>query len=215
MKLDVTPGAAPEAPEPATSGAAAGPGQGRRRRTVLWSALGMGVVLAALISVVASAEPSSEVSAPSPLLGNAAPAISGPAISGPGAAGGRYSLAQFRGKWVLVNFMATWCDPCRQEMPQLLLFARQHAKSGDATVLTVVDDASDVGQLKSYLAAEGAGWPAVNDPSATVSYGLAGLPSSFLVTPSGIVYAYLLGDVRASELDRWLVQGAAKGFGQA
>ncbi len=192
---------------PAPGGGVAPP---RRRRTVLWAALAMGVVAAVLVAVIASAQPSSEVSGQSPLLGKPAPLVAGPGLDG-----GRYSLAQFRGKWVLVNFMATWCQPCQQEMPQLLEFARQHARRGDATILTVADDPSNVGQLRSFLRAQGAHWPAVNDPSATVSYGLTGLPSSFLVAPDGTVFAYLLGEVKANELDGWMRQGAAKGFGPA
>jgi thiol-disulfide isomerase/thioredoxin len=195
-----------------TAAAASDEAQPRRRgRVVLWAALAAAVVVAALIAVVASAQPSSEVEGDSPLLGNAAPAISGPLLSG----GGHFTLAQLRGTWVLVNFMATWCDPCRQEMPQIESFFEQHAKRGDATVLTVAYDSSNVGQLRTYFATEGAKWPAVADPQADVSYGLSGLPSSFLVTPDGLVYAYLVGGVKASELNGWLQQGAAKGYGPA
>ncbi len=182
----------------------------RRRRPVLWASLAAGVVLAVLIAVFASAQPASEVVANSPLLGNTAPAI-----SGAGLAGGHYSLGQFRHEWVLVNFMATWCEPCQQEMPQLLKFTKQHARAGDATVLTVVYDPSDVGRLKAYLAARSAQWPAVNDPAASVPYGVTGLPSSFLVAPDGIVYAYMPGGVTAAELDSYIQQGAAKGLGPA
>jgi thiol-disulfide isomerase/thioredoxin len=171
--------------------------------------LGVAVVTAVLIAVIASAQPSSQVTARSPLLGSTAPAI-----SGPGLAGGHYSLAQFHNEWVLVNFMATWCEPCQQEMPQLLKFAKQHAKSADATVLTVAYDPTNVAQLKSFLAARGARWPAVDDPSASVSYGVTGLPSSFLVAPDGVVYAYVPGEVEAAALDNWLRQGAAKGLGR-
>lgn len=181
-----------------------------RGRTVLWVALALGVVVAVFIAVVASAQPSSEVEGKSPLLGNPAPPISGPGLSS-----GHFTLAQFRGKWVLVNFMATWCQPCQQEMPQLQRFYQEHAKRGDAIVLTVADDSSNVAQLRAFLALRGATWPAVNDPAATVTYGLQGLPSSFLVAPNGLVYAYLLGEVRASELDSWLQQGAANGYGPA
>lgn len=177
---------------------------------MLWATLGMAVVAAVLVAVIASAQPSSEVLGQSPLLGKAAPAVEGPGLDG-----GRYSLSQFRGRWVLVNFMATWCQPCQAEMPQLLQFDHQHARRGDATILTVADDPSNVGQLRTFLRARGASWPAVDDPAATVSYGLTGLPSSFLVAPDGTVYAYLLGEVRANELDSWLRQGAAKGFGPA
>jgi len=186
------------------------PTTGRRRRTVLWAAVGIGVLTAVLIAVIASAQPSSQVTAKSPLLGNNAPSI-----SGPGLGGGHYSLAEFRNEWVLVNFMATWCAPCQQEMPQLMMFAKQHAASGDATVLTVVYDPTNVAQLKDFLKARGAHWPAVDDPAASVSYGVTGLPSSFLIAPDGIVYAYVPGEVKAAQLDSWLQQGAAKGLGRA
>ncbi len=186
------------------------PNSGKRRRTVLWATVGVAVVTAVLIAVIASARPSSQVTARSPLLGSAAPAI-----SGPGLGGGHYSLSQFRNQWVLVNFMATWCQPCQEEMPQLLKFASQHAKSADATVLTVVYDPTNVSQLKTFLATRGARWPAVDDPSASVSYGVTGLPSSFLVAPDGVVYAYVPGEVQAAALDNWLHQGAAKGLGPA
>ncbi len=185
-------------------------GRNRRRKTVLWAAVGTAVVTAALIAVIASAQPSSQVTGNSPLLGDAAPSI-----AGPGLASGHYSLAEFRHEWVLVNFMATWCGPCQQEMPQLLIFAKQHAATADATVLTVAYDPTNVSDLKTFLQERGAHWPAVDDPSASVSYGVTGLPSSFLVAPGGIVYAYVPGEVKAAELDRWLAQGAAKGLGPA
>ena len=182
----------------------------RRRRTVLYASLGVALVVAALIGVIASAQPSPDVGSNTPLLGNPAPAI-----SGPGLAGGRYSLSQFRHEWVLVNFMATWCPPCEAEMPQLLAFVKHHASARDATVLTVVYDPTDVGALKTYLAARRAHWPAVDDPAASVPYGVTGLPTSFLVAPGGTVYAYVPGEVTASELDSWLRQGSAKGLGRA
>jgi thiol-disulfide isomerase/thioredoxin len=185
---------------------------GRRRgRTVMWAALAMGVVLAVLVAIIASSKPSSEVEGKSPLLGHAAPSIAGGSLAGRG----HITLGQLHGKWVLVNFMATWCEPCQQEMPQIEQFYNQHAKRGDATVLTVAYDASNISQLRVFLETRGAKWPAVNDPGATVSYGLQGLPSSFLVAPDGVVYAYLLGEVRASELDSWLQRGASQGYGQA
>jgi thiol-disulfide isomerase/thioredoxin len=167
------------------------------------------LVVAVLIGVIASAQPSSDVGANSPLLGSPAPSISGPGLNG-----GHLSLSQFSHQWVLVNFMATWCTPCQAEMPQLQLFVRQHAKTKDATVLTVVYDPSNVSALRSYLAARKADWPAVDDPAASVPYGVTGLPSSFLVAPGGTVYAYVVGGLTASELDSWLRRGAAKVLGR-
>jgi len=95
-------------------------------------------------------------------------------------------------------------------MPQLLKFSEQHAKAEDATVFTVVYDPTDRGALKTYLATRGAQWPAVNDPAASVPYGVTDLPSSFLVAPDGIVYAYMPGGVTAAELDSYIQQGAQR-----
>lgn len=178
-----------------------------RRRGAL-GALAAVVVVGILVSAMAAAKPASSVAGSSPLLGKEAPAI-----AGRGLAGGRVSLASLRGKWVLVNFMATWCVACRQEMPQLLRFESQHVSRQDATVLTVAYDPSNVGQLESYLVANKARWPAVDDPSAPVNYGLTDLPSSFLVAPDGIVYAYVSGKVTSSQLDSWIHRGAAGGLG--
>jgi thiol-disulfide isomerase/thioredoxin len=179
----------------------------RRRRTVLWATVATAVVVVALFAVIVSAKPSSEVLGSSPLLGKPAPAL-----SGPGLRGGHYSLTQFHGKWVLVNFMATWCVPCQEEMPQLLLFSRQHAQAGSATVLTVAYDPANVAELSRFLNERGARWPAVDDPNASVSYAVQSLPSSFLVAPGGTVVAYVEGGVRANELDTWIKQAEAKGY---
>ncbi len=177
---------------------------------VLWSSLGVAAVVAVLIGLIAYARPSSQTLAQSVLVGKPAPPVSGPGLTG-----GHYSLAQFRGRWVLVNFMATWCYPCAQELPQLVKFADQHAGRGDAMVFTVAYDPSDASQLGKFLAARHAHWPAVNDPEASVSYGLTVLPSSFLVAPDGSVYAYVPGKVNAAELDRWIGQAGAQGAGRA
>jgi len=167
--------------------------------------------VAALVGVAANAHPSSEQLSTSPLQGHPAPSISGPAVAGTG----HLSLAQFRHQWVLVNFMASWCTTCQEEMPQLKLFYRQHAAAGDATILAVEYDAPDAGHLRSYLAHQGATWPAVNDPAADVPYGVTGLPLSYLVAPGGTVYESILGQVRASQLDSLLRQGARAGLGRA
>jgi thiol-disulfide isomerase/thioredoxin len=190
-----------------SAGPRAAPGARRGSKVVLWSSVVVAVVLAALLAVIVSAQPSSQVLGKSLLLGKPAPAI-----SGPGLGGGHYSLAQFKGKWVLVNFMATWCVPCREEIPQLLDFSREHSRDGSAVVLVVAYDPSDVAQLQRYLAAVGARWPAVNDPSAPVLYGVQGLPSSFLVAPSGTVVAYVEGGARAAELDNLMAEAEAKGI---
>jgi cytochrome c biogenesis protein CcmG/thiol:disulfide interchange protein DsbE len=172
---------------------------------VLWISLGTAVAVAVLVGVLASSGPASQSSAHSPLIGKPAPSISGRALSG----GGTVALSSFSGKWVLVNFAASWCVPCHQEMPQLLTFAGSHASSGNAVILTVAYDEGDVSNLASYLRSEHASWPAVDDGQAVVDYGLHGVPESYLVDPAGTVVAKYIGPVVASQLnafiDEWSV----------
>ena len=171
---------------------------------MLWAAGGAGVVIAVLVAVLASSGPASQVSAQSPLVGRPAPPIDGRSIEG----ADRVVLSQLTGKWVLVNFAASWCVPCRQEMPQLLAFQRDHA-GGDATVLTVLYDETDRQNLASYLQGQGASWPAVDDGAAVVDYGVGGLPESYLVDPAGTVIAKYVGGVNAAQLDA-VIRAATK-----
>lgn len=169
----------------------------RRRRSAVWVAVAAGAVLAALIVVFALAGPANQVTASSPLVGKPAPPISGLSIMDQRAV----SWSSFAGKWVLVNFAASWCVPCRAETPQLLSFQTGHAAAGDATVLEVEYDPADRANLRAFLRAQHATWPAVDDSPALVSYGVGGIPESYLIDPAGTVIAKLIGGITAAEVD--------------
>lgn len=179
---------------PGAAQGAAGPG---RSRVVLYTTLAVAVVLAVLIAVLAASKPIGHGASSSPLIGRPAPPVAGPSLSG----GAQYSLAQFRGKWVLVNFSASWCVPCRQETPQLVRFQNQHARAGDAVILAVSFDPTDRANLAAFLRSSGATWPAVNDPGAEVAYGVEGIPESYLVDPQGTVIAKFTGGVTSAQVD--------------
>ena len=174
-----------------------------KRRPVLWIALGAALVIAVLVAVLASSGPASQVSATSPLIGKPAPGIKGKAING----AGDVTLSQLSGKWVLINFAASWCVPCQQEMPQLLNFSNQHTTPSDAVVLTVAYDEQNVDGLASFLRSWHATWPAVDDGSAVVDYGVGGLPESFLLDPAGTVVAKYVGEINAAQLDSVISAG--------
>lgn len=179
----------------------------RRFRTARWSALGVGIVTIALISVLATRQPANMVIASSPLVGKPAPAIVGKSFSGP-----KVSLRAFRGKWVLVNFFASWCDACRVEEPQLETFLYSRPGGARTEVLGVLfgDTASDG---RSFQRQEGATWPSVADSGGTIAsnYGVGSLPRSFIVDPAGRVVASITGAVTATDLDRWIEQQQSRG----
>jgi cytochrome c biogenesis protein CcmG, thiol:disulfide interchange protein DsbE len=173
-----------------------------RGRRVLWICGGVAVVAAVLFSVLAMAGPASQTTASSPLLGKPAPAITGAPLGG----GGQISLSQFTGRWVLVNFAASWCVPCQQEMPQLLSFAAASAHNGPGgpLILTVAYDEQDVVNLRAFLTSRGATWPAVDAPGSTVTYGLKGVPESFLVDPQGAVVEHITGGLNATQIEQFI-----------
>lgn len=174
----------------------------RPRHTARWAAAGVGVVVAVLIAVLATRPPAADVVAPSPILGRPAPEVSGPALDG-----STVRLSGLRGRWVLVNFFATWCIPCVKEHKELVSFSDRHPAT-EAQVLSVVydDQASDV---KEFFASRGGSWPVVDDAGAKVDFGVRGVPESFLVDPDGFVRTRLVGGVTANGLDRLLAEGKA------
>jgi len=140
--------------------------------------------------------------ADSPLLGKPAPAIAGQTVDGQSV-----RLDQYQGRWVLVNFFATWCIPCRQEHPDLIRFAAEHRQAGDLDVLGVVyDDSLDA--VRDFRDKQGGDWPMVVDPNGRVAldFGVSGVPESYLIDPDGRVAAKVVGGVQAGALDDLLAK---------
>ncbi len=103
---------------------------------------------------------------------------------------------------MVVNFSASWCVPCREETSQLQAFTAEHAAARNAEVLAVAFDPSDVSNLAAYFRSSHATWPAVNDPSAEVAFGVSQIPQSYLVDPSGTVVAKFFGTITAAQVDK-------------
>ena len=73
-------------------------------------------------------------------------------------AGTHHRLADYRGKPVVLNFWATWCVPCIQEIPEIAAFRKAHP---DVVVLGVAEDAKDAGKVKAFAAKVGHDYPLV------------------------------------------------------
>jgi cytochrome c biogenesis protein CcmG/thiol:disulfide interchange protein DsbE len=172
----------------------------RRTRRALWIAVAVAVPLALLIGVLATRPPSATRAVRSPLVGKPAPPIESVTVDGHQA-----GLSEMRGRWVVVNFFATWCVPCRQEHPDLVRFSQEHEAAGDASVLGVVYS-DNTQAVREFRDANGGTWPMLTDPKGRIAldYGVSGVPESFLVGPDGVVVAKLLGGVRADDLDQLL-----------
>lgn len=108
-------------------------------------------------------------------------------------AGGRLTLSQFRGKVRLVNFWATWCPPCRQEMPSMERLYRRHKDHG-FTILAVSID-TNTRAVPPFVKRFGLTFPVALDPSGVAAndYFVRSIPASFLIDRGGNIIALALG----------------------
>ncbi|MBI4384015.1 MAG: TlpA family protein disulfide reductase [Nitrospinae bacterium] len=98
----------------------------------------------------------------------------------------KLSLGQFRGKYLLVNFWATWCGPCKMEMPSLEKLYRRF-KSRNFSLLAVSGDMFGDKVVRPFVEANNLTFPVLLDQRLTVShkYGVVSLPTTFLIDPEG------------------------------
>jgi cytochrome c biogenesis protein CcmG/thiol:disulfide interchange protein DsbE len=179
----------------------------RRRGPIFFIALGMAVVLAVFVGVLATRKPAQDRIANSPLVGQVAPPVRGTSLT----SGQHFDLDELRGEWVVVNFFATWCVPCRVEHPELLSFSRRHAQAGDAAVVSVVFD-DDVNEVRQYFKDNDSTWPVIDGSGTGVilDYAVAAVPESFIISPTGYVVAKVTGGVTSVGLDQ-LIQRLSGG----
>lgn len=176
-----------------------------------WSFLAIGTLLGLAAGLAAWGgfpEPTAAATAPATTLLTpvSAPVVGGlaPEFEAVGIAGDEFSLRQTRGRIVLLNFWATWCEPCRAEMP--LLEARSRAlESAGLTVIGVnFDEPADL--VRAFQAELGLTFPIVLDPGGRIQalYQVFGYPTTFFIDGSGVIRVVHIGGMDAAQLDDYL-----------
>jgi peroxiredoxin len=122
-------------------------------------------------------------------------------------------LSDYRGQWVILNFWATWCSPCKDEMPIFQSFERGGFGDyrGSATLLAV-DYHEDPNTVKAWLKDQKLDLPIVLDPDSTAitAYGVGELPQTFIIDPNGVVQAKVLGAMTPDRLKSYLANVATE-----
>jgi len=117
-------------------------------------------------------------------------------------------LADYRGKWVIINLWATWCPPCLVEIPDLVLFHEEH-KDKNAIVLGVNYESIGLDKVKAFAESQMINFPIVRftgkvDGRTTPFGDLKGLPTTYMVTPDGKVVATRTGMVDQKMLETFI-----------
>lgn len=180
------------------------------------------LIAAVGISVVNSAAPASATAAPPtplavtlPFLPTPAPIIDAPVLDftlPTLTSGETVSLSDYAGRPVFLNFWATWCEPCKRELPAFEQFT---AEQGDAgAVVLAVNTGEDEATVRAYLEAQGVtGLRVLFDPDATVAeqYGVFQIPVTFVIDAGGYVRYPHYGEMTAADLAGYLDALAAAG----
>ncbi|WAM34544.1 TlpA family protein disulfide reductase [Caldicellulosiruptor morganii] len=118
--------------------------------------------------------------------------------------GKEYSISNFRGRIVILNFFATWCPPCRAEIPD---FERFHENNRDIVVVGI-NIQEDRNTVKDFLKSMGVTYLVLLDRDGNISsqFGIDGIPTTFLLDESGKVIAKKVGMMTYDELENFVKQ---------
>jgi cytochrome c biogenesis protein CcmG, thiol:disulfide interchange protein DsbE len=130
-------------------------------------------------------------------IGDPVPTSALPRLEGSGSG----SLNDYRGRWVLVNFWASWCEPCRAEAPALEKFQRE--RGGPEFAVLGIDTRDLSGDGQQFVREFGLSYPQLRDGDgdAAHDYGTSGVPETFLVDPKGRLRLHVPGPVDEQTLE--------------
>jgi peroxiredoxin len=110
-------------------------------------------------------------------------------------AGGNVNLSSYRGKVVILNFWATWCPPCRTEMPSMeILYQRFNAQGLE---ILAVDTGENASTVQQFINSAGYTFPVILDSANRVSsvYGIRAIPTTFIIDREGKIIGYVVGSI--------------------
>ena len=152
--------------------------------------------------------------------GNERPAIPASDFALTDQYGVTHTLEQYRGKVIFLNFWATWCPPCRAEMPDIQSLYEKYGPDHDEVVILAVatpgyNGEGDESEVKAFLEGNGYTYPVLMDDTGELMryYGISAIPTTFMIDVEGNIYGYVPGamseETMQSIIDQTL-QGSAR-----
>lgn len=117
----------------------------------------------------------------------------------PGLEGGEFRLSDYEGEYLLLNFWATWCPPCKEEIPSLE--ALEQSLEGSSVRMLTISSGETAETVRGFVEEEGVSLPVALDTDGAVSaqYSLQSIPTTYLIDKEGNFIARLVGAVDWSE----------------
>ena len=119
--------------------------------------------------------------------------------------GERWTTERLKGRAVVLNFWATWCPPCKEELPSLQTL---HEIGGGDPVVIGINVRETASHVRRYLASTGMNFPVVLDPQAELAkrFGITAFPTTLLIAPDGKIRWRVVGEVDwvGAEAGRWI-----------
>ena len=178
----------------------------RRQNAVIRMLAGAGLMLAgaALFLLLRGRPEGASPAAQDPSVAPAAVHYPAPPLSLHNLQGAPESLADYRPRVVLVNNWATWCPPCKAEMPTLEAYYEQHAAQGFTIIAIEAGDSRE--NVEPFVSAYGLRFPVWLDPgnAALRAFGNPNLPNSFVLDRSGMVRYAWTGEINRAMLEKFI-----------
>jgi len=121
--------------------------------------------------------------------------------------GKKVQLRDYRGKVVVLNFWATWCGPCREEMPMLVQAEKMWGAKGVVFIAVSLDDEKTKGEIPAFLDRYQVGftvWTGASTDELDKLHLGQGVPDTAFVDENGVIVARVLGEIRLNELNERL-----------
>ncbi|MFL5732454.1 MAG: redoxin domain-containing protein [Chloroflexia bacterium] len=141
-------------------------------------------------------------SGPAPSIGSEAPDFTLRDLSGK-----EIKLSSLKGRPVMLNFWATWCPPCRSEIPTLVQTYNETHKPGDPYEIVGIATQSDLQTIQAFAKEFGIQFPIVSDTENRITdlYHVLPIPTSFFIDKYGIIRDIQIGPVDRPQLEKWLI----------